>query len=111
MVAQRRWWDLVIYHPTIRPAVVRIHRDDAVIEAITSAVVQFADDLDAKKEALVRGGHKPRDPMIVAGFFCRAIRNGRWCRSTRSLVANEIGVLVCEECRNDAAGRPHNKED
>lgn len=48
-VAEREWCDTLSWHPTIPPALVRQHRDEKFIAALSGAVVQFTDYLDELK--------------------------------------------------------------
>ncbi len=57
-VCAREWWDLVIYWPGLPLYVKRIHRDDAYIARLESAVRQFNDEVAAIVEQ-IRPGKQP----------------------------------------------------
>lgn len=44
-VTGRKWWDLISYHPTIEPTVIRCERDEECISAIAKAIDCFQDVL------------------------------------------------------------------
>lgn len=49
-VLERRWVDLLLFHPTLPRLIVRVERDDKFIAALESCVTTFCWTLDALKE-------------------------------------------------------------
>lgn len=47
LVTGREWWDLLSYHPTIKPACVRIYRDEEFLSKLGGILNAFCDDLEA----------------------------------------------------------------
>lgn len=58
-IAERKWWDLLSYHPELPPVIVRIERDEAYIEALASGVASFIADLLADRARLIEQGAEP----------------------------------------------------
>lgn len=53
LVTGRKWWDVLSYSPTILPSViVRFERDEAFIDALSSALDEFLDRLNEAKQRL-----------------------------------------------------------
>ena len=52
----RKWWDLLSYHPTMPPALVRIDRDEEYIAALAAATETFLFRLERGWELLERLG-------------------------------------------------------
>lgn len=46
-VTGRAWWDFLSYNPSLPSVIVRVHRDDAFIAALSGAVVEFSGQLEA----------------------------------------------------------------
>jgi len=70
-ITGRKWWDLLSYHPTIPPTIVRIERDEEYIAALDSAMREFAVRLVAARLTLVTRGCTPAselDPEFVAAI-------------------------------------------
>lgn len=65
-ITGREWWDFLSYHPTLPPALVRVHRDDVFIKALANAVNEFSDRLAAAKEELAARGVHPPEPVMTA---------------------------------------------
>lgn len=53
-ITERKWCDLVSWHPTLRPIGVRCERDEDAIAALSEAVLQFAENV---ADALEQLGH------------------------------------------------------
>lgn len=51
-ITERRYWWTLSYHPDLRPALVRVARNDEYIEALAAAVTAFCDRLDAASALL-----------------------------------------------------------
>ena len=51
-LTDRKWWDVLSYHPELPPALVRVERDDAFILALSSTVADFLDRLDDAKVSM-----------------------------------------------------------
>lgn len=58
-ITGRKWWDLVSYHPTITPVVVRLERDESYIEALDAAMSEFIKRMLAAREVLIAQGARP----------------------------------------------------
>lgn len=70
-VTGREWWDLLSYHPTIPPTIVRFERDQEYIAALDAAMKEFVSRLLLAREKLVRLGCSPArslDPDFVASL-------------------------------------------
>ena len=65
-VAEKEYWDFLSYHPTLPPVLVRCHRDEPFIKALSSILDAFCDHLDAMKEDLKRRGYSPAVPETAA---------------------------------------------
>ena len=62
-IAERDWCDLLSYHPSLPPALVRCYRDDKVIKALAAVVEAFCDHLAEARARLEARGLGP---------FCQA---------------------------------------
>lgn len=51
-LAEREWWDVLSYHPHMPRVLIRVHRDEPFIEALSAAVGQFNEELHEAKERL-----------------------------------------------------------
>lgn len=61
-VTGRAWWDVIAWNPYFQgvpPTVIRVERDEAVIEAIRGAVELFIAEIDLAKEYLTERGITP----------------------------------------------------
>jgi hypothetical protein len=54
-IADREWWDLVIYWPRMKPFIVRAYRDEPYIRDLETAVDQFNNEVAAVVEAYNQG--------------------------------------------------------
>ena len=63
---ERRWCDVVSYHPDMPSAIVRVPRDDDYIGKLELAVGALQDDLRAAAVKLVRDGYVDADKLKVA---------------------------------------------
>jgi hypothetical protein len=68
-VCDRTWCDFVSYNPKLPAVLLRIERDEEVIQAIQSAVDQFADELAASREILLGMGLAPRKRAEPQALF------------------------------------------
>lgn len=59
-VTGRKWWDFVSYAPGLRPLIVHVPRDEATIQIIAAAVMQFNNEL-AEIVAAERRTNEKRD--------------------------------------------------
>lgn len=68
MVTGRRWCDVVFYNPVMPSMIVRVERDDAMIEALTSRLAEFSDELRRSKAILDahRPARQPDDDTLPA---------------------------------------------
>lgn len=57
-LTERKWWDLLSYHPQMPPALVRVERDEEFIAALATAVEKFLERLDLAQRALDAMGCK-----------------------------------------------------
>lgn len=60
-ITERKWWDLLSYHPELPPLLVRFARNEDYIAALAAAVAQFCDELDAGMAQLAEQGIVPVD--------------------------------------------------
>lgn len=70
-ITGRQWWDLLSYHPTIPPTIVRIERDEEYIAALSAAMKDFVSRLLLAREKLTLRGCTPAsklDPDFVAAI-------------------------------------------
>jgi hypothetical protein len=51
-ITGRAWWDFFVYHPSMRPYLIRVERDEPYIEKLSEAVSRFVDKLLEQREAL-----------------------------------------------------------
>jgi hypothetical protein len=68
-IAERDWCDLMSFHPTLPPVVVRWHRDDVFIKTLATIVEAFCDQLAVQKQLLAARGIVPRPKREPAPFF------------------------------------------
>lgn len=61
-VCERKWWDIISWHPSMPKVVQRVERDEPLIEKLAVAVEAFAVELDA---ALVQFGYKEPAKMTA----------------------------------------------
>jgi hypothetical protein len=61
-VTGRQWQDIVSYSPRLPKVLLRVVRDEKVIDAIANAVQAFTVHLTACKEELLSRGYKPLPP-------------------------------------------------
>lgn len=64
-ITGRSWCDRVYYHPTIRPVVQRVGRDEELIAILCGAVGDFCDRLDGMKAKLLALGCNPATPAAT----------------------------------------------
>lgn len=62
-ITGRRWWDLLSYHPTLPPVIVRVERDDAYIGALEAAMAVFLDKLRHARSVLIAQGAVPAQEL------------------------------------------------
>lgn len=61
-IAERRWLDIMSYHPEMPPALIRVERDEAFIRMLASAVGEFSVALEAlADQARERGWLRERE--------------------------------------------------
>jgi len=69
-ISGRKWWDLLSWHPDLRPALIRIERDEEFIKALTAHVMDFSGMLEGLASTLVEAGwitdwkHPQNSPII-----------------------------------------------
>lgn len=63
-IAEREWCDLMSYHPTLPPVVVRWHRDDIFIATLAPIIEAFCDQLAVQKQLLAARGILPAPPKM-----------------------------------------------
>ena len=51
-LTERDWWDFVAYHETMKPMIIRVHRDEAYIKALEEAVTQAVEIIQSEVERL-----------------------------------------------------------
>lgn len=51
-LCERKWWDIVSFHPELPPAIYRLQRDDEYIAALTTAVGEFVEKLLVLRDRL-----------------------------------------------------------
>jgi hypothetical protein len=99
---------LLSYNPEMPSAIVRVERDEELIEKIADAVDGFLERLDAMRDRLVGMGWKPierRAPEAV----CHGVRDdGRWCLGTEGVQQSEDGEWRCAACiaKHEATWQP-----
>ena len=52
LITDRKWVDIISYHPEIRPAIIRIERDDEYLRALAGALWQFNKELQQKLQQI-----------------------------------------------------------
>jgi len=55
-VAERKWVDLLSYHPEMPPALIRVERDEAYIRMLAAAVNTFSEVLESQYRYLIDQG-------------------------------------------------------
>jgi hypothetical protein len=60
-ITGRRWWDLLSFHPSLPPALVRVERDEEFISALETAVNAFVARLLQAREFMVEKGYVKRE--------------------------------------------------
>ena len=55
-IAEREWADFLSYSPLMPPVLIRVHRDEAYIKAMASALAKFTETMAAKREVLASRG-------------------------------------------------------
>lgn len=69
-ISERRWVDILSYHPEMPPALIRVERNDAFIKMLEAAVTTFSEVLEAHYQLLVDRGlggrekHWPTPPSL-----------------------------------------------
>jgi hypothetical protein len=56
-ITERKWWDFLSWHPDLPPVLIRFHRDEEAIKAISTHVGGFIEKLRAGRERVVELGH------------------------------------------------------
>lgn len=51
-ITEREWWDFMAFHETMKPMIVRVHRDDAYIKALEEAVIKAVETIQSEVERL-----------------------------------------------------------
>lgn len=62
-VTERKWLDIMSYHPEMPPAIIRVERDEKYINALAAAVTTFSEQLELMASQLKAS----RDRMKEAG--------------------------------------------
>lgn len=55
-IAEKEWLDILSYHPEIKPALIRVERDEKFIATLSRAVTAFAETLEQQYSILVERG-------------------------------------------------------
>ena len=78
-IAERDWCDVVAYHPSLKPSVTRVWRDDEkVIPALKKEVGRFLQRMDEWRWKFIRWGQAPKEKMDgVVDFSAEVERNAR----------------------------------
>lgn len=86
LVTGRKWWDVMSWHPTIEPVVVRVRRDPEIIARLGDAIDDFCERMLAWRQRMLDRGDKP------AGGRCTHSReDGRDCWSKTGSVMTRHG--------------------
>ncbi len=69
-VSERKWVDILSYHPEMPPALIRVERDEAYIRMLAAAVNTFSEVLESQYRLLIdqgiKGTRKPAPPPSLA---------------------------------------------
>jgi hypothetical protein len=65
-ITERQWVDVLSYHPSLPPALVRVERDEEFICALESAVNGFVDRLLQAREFMIEKGYVKRERQAGA---------------------------------------------
>jgi len=66
-IAERKWVDILSYHPEMPPALIRVERDEEYIEKLAAAITAFSSVLEAQYAVLCeRGWVKSVEPQSKA---------------------------------------------
>jgi len=87
-ICGRQWWDIVSYNPAMPAVVVRVERDEELIDKLADATEAFAVELDA---ALVKFGYKESEQESKNGNEgnegVRHLRDDEGSRDVSALIA------------------------
>jgi hypothetical protein len=61
MVTERKWLDLLAFHPELPPAMIHIERDEEFIHLLSNAIVTFSLELERQFDICVERGWANRD--------------------------------------------------
>jgi len=71
-VCEREWADLLSWHPTLPPSIVRKNRDDVFLKKFEPILKQFVQRLDEAKQQMIDKGYKAPDDR-VGGWLREAL--------------------------------------
>jgi len=52
-VTGRKWWDFISYHPSSKPLIVRVERDQAIMAVFDEVIPAFCEKLDARHAEII----------------------------------------------------------
>ena len=97
-VTDRAWWDVLSYNPMMPPALVRVHRDEAYIQALDSIMNGFLERLELAKDKLKALG--------ITGFMeQRLAEEAEVNEAFNEVFGNEECTMSpkcpCEDCQKE----------
>jgi len=69
-ITERKWADILSYHPELPPALIRVERDEPFIKTLSELVTAFSEELEKQFLILVERGwvtENPKKPAMPAG--------------------------------------------
>ena len=104
-ICERQWCDLFSYHPSLPPVVLRVERDEELIEAIDTAVLalnaQMQEALASERFQAVPRPSEPSDPLKSEAFQRLRAAWNRLGEGERDAMRIRLDVI----CPDDLAER------
>lgn len=90
-VTGRQWWDRLYYHPTLPSVVRRMERDAQFIGSLESALLQFLEGRNDRRERLLEQGCVRIEPRPTDACCNERREDGRFCMCRAGLVETDLG--------------------
>lgn len=89
-LTDRKWWDVLGYNPHLPPVLIRVHRDQAFIDALDECLKKFKEELWKAEERLDEMGERGRiDGDDLLSQLQATIDNGGVFEAKEMLVVRE----------------------
>lgn len=67
-ICERKWVDIISYHPELPPSVIRVKRDEEYIKKLSEELQKFKDLMKHKLQTLVMDGHLTAEDLAERGM-------------------------------------------